>query len=357
MKNIPCIPLLFLALAASLSAQGTSAAGPAASPVPEPLRWVSTAPLIKPMSDESHHLVSIKDPTVVRYGGKWHIYATVANTAGQWNMVYLSFADWPEAGTARQIYLDAVNPGFRGYHCAPQLFYFRPQQKWYLIYQSQPPTYSTSDDITKPERWSQPEFIFPTEPPGTPKLWIDYWVICDDRNAYLFSSGDDGRWYRCQTRLEDFPKGFSAPVVVMQTPHRFDLFEASAVYRLKGTNRYLAIIECIARNGDRYFKSFLADRLDGAWTPLSASEDHPFAGNANVTDAAGVQPWTRDISHGELLRDGYDETLTVDPERLEFLYQGLARATPRDMDYAQLPYQLALLRLTGAPAQNRPDAR
>jgi Glycosyl hydrolase family 62 len=333
---------------ACISAAVTAAPDPSGdishSPIHEPLRWISTGPLIRPVSDKSHQLVSIKDPTIVRYGGKWHIYATVANTAGQWNMVYLSFADWSEAGTAKQFYLDTENPNLRGYHCAPQLFYFRPQKQWYLIYQSQPATYSTTDDITKPETWSKPRFFFPSEPTGAPRLWIDYWVICDSKNAYLFSSGDDGRWYRCQTVLEDFPSGFSAPVVVMETPNRFDLFEAGCVYQLKGTNQYLAFIECIGKNHDRYFKSFLADRLDGAWRPFAATEDNPFAGAVNVSYEAGVKPWTRDISHGELLRDGCDETLTVDPERLQLLYQGLDRATPRDLEYSQLPYQLALLR-------------
>ncbi len=354
-QRLPTHALSILAPACLLFAGTRVAAAP--SPVPEPLRWESTAPLIKPVSDESHRLVSIKDPTVVRYGGKWHVYATVANSEGQWNMVYLNFADWSGAGRARQIYLDAVNPGFRGYHCAPQVFYFRPQKKWYLICQSQPPTYSTTEDIAKPETWSRPAFFFDSEPAGVPKLWIDYWVICDSRNAYLFSSGDDGRWYRCQTRLEDFPKGFSAPVVVLESARRFDLFEASSVYRLKGSGGYLAIIESVAENGDRYFRSFVADQLDGAWTPLAASETSPFAGNANVTYEPGVEPWSRDVSHGELLRDGYDETLTVDPRHLEFLYQGLARATPRNTDYALLPYQLALLRATSAQGAVASEAK
>ena len=46
-----------------------------------------------------------------------------------------------------------------------------------------------------------------------------------------------------------------------------------------------------------------------------------------------AQPaWTRDISHGELLRDGYDETLTIDLAQLRFLYQGVSP------DAAGLPY-------------------
>ncbi len=316
----------------------------AKSPLGEPLRWKSTGPLIKAVSDAKHELVSIKDPTVVRFDGLWHVYATVANTAKEWNMVYLNFKDWSEAGSAKQVYMDTANPNFAAYHCAPQVFNFRPQKKWYLIYQSQPPTYSTTDDLSKPETWTKPSFFFPVEPAGVPKLWIDYWVICDDKNAYMFSSGDDGKWYRCQTKLEDFPKGFSAPVVILDFPDRRDLFEASCVYRLKGTGQYLGIIECIGKNGNRYFKSFIADRLDGEWKPLAATEENPFAGLNNMTYEAGVRPWTRDISHAELVRDGYDETLTLDPANLQLLYQGLEPKTPTDTEYSQLPYMLGLLR-------------
>jgi hypothetical protein len=62
-----------------------------------------------------------------------------------------------------------------------------------------------------------------------------------------------------------------------------------------------------------------------------------------MTYEAGVMPWTRDISHGEMLRDGNDETLTIDPRHLTFLYQGLDQSTPTDMEYSQWPYKLALL--------------
>ncbi len=149
--------------ACALAAMIGTPAAATASPFSEPLKWKSTASLIKPVSDATHKLASIKDPTVVQYGGKWHIYATVANTAGGWNMVYLNFTDWSEAGAAKQVYLDTVNPGLAGYHCAPQIFYFRPQKKWYLIYQSQQPTYSTTDDLSKPETWTRPQnFILPT---------------------------------------------------------------------------------------------------------------------------------------------------------------------------------------------------
>jgi hypothetical protein len=108
------------------------------SPIVAPLKWKSSDVLIEPVSDDTHDIVSVKDPTVVYHNDMWHIYATTANTRGNWSMVYLSFKDWSEAAKAKPYYIDQ-NPGLRGYHCAPQVFYFRPHKKWYLIYQSQHP--------------------------------------------------------------------------------------------------------------------------------------------------------------------------------------------------------------------------
>ena len=51
-----------------------------------PFKWKSSGVVIKPVSDDVHQLVSVKDPTVVYYGDKWHVYATTANTkaTGVW---------------------------------------------------------------------------------------------------------------------------------------------------------------------------------------------------------------------------------------------------------------------------------
>ena len=70
----------------------------------------------------------IKDPTVVYYNGRWHVYATVFNiTSTFYNMVYLNFTDFAQADSAPQYYMDQT-PGLGYYHCAPQLFYFAPQK-------------------------------------------------------------------------------------------------------------------------------------------------------------------------------------------------------------------------------------
>ncbi|MBP7936281.1 MAG: glycoside hydrolase [Phycisphaerae bacterium] len=333
-------PLLAAAPATPVPAASSPAAAQA-GPLAGSFQWKSSGVLIKPVSDETHRLVSVKDPTVVYYAEKWHVFATTANERGQWSMVYLSFKDWSEAPGAKPYYLDA-NPNLRGYHCAPHVFYFRRRKKWYLVFQSQQPQYSTTDDISRPETWSKPEDFFAGKPPGAPRLWIDYWVICDDRHAYLFFTGDNGRLYRSRTKIDDFPKGMSNPEIALEET-RDILFEASMTYRIKGTSTYLTLIEALSP--DRYYRAFTSDRLDGKWTPLPEADTYrkPFAGINNVTFEDGVSPWTKDISHGEVIRDGYDESMTIDMKNLQMLYQG--RDPAIRANYSLLPYRLGLLKL------------
>ncbi len=307
------------------------------------LQWKSTGVLIKPVSDANHTIVSVKDPTVVRYNGLWHIYATVYSTSsGTWSMVYLNFKDWADAPGARLHFIDQ-NPNLKGYHCAPHIFYFTPHRKWYMIFQSQQPQYSTTDDISKPETWTKPTDFFPVKPASAPQLWIDYHLICDDTHAYLFFTGDDGRFYRSRTRIEDFPKGMSDPEIAI-SDSRNNLFEASITYRIKGTQTYLTLIEALSPA--RHYRAWTSDCLDGKWTPVAGAStwEKPFAGIQNVAFEEGATPWTRDISHGEMIRDGYDEKMLLDPDNLQMLYQG--RDPNSGGNYNLLPYQLGLLRAT-----------
>jgi hypothetical protein len=311
-------------------------------PFATPLQWTSSDILIRPISDETHEIVSVKDPTIVRYNDLWHIYATTYSTsAGTWSMVYLNFKDWADAPKAKLTYID-INPNLRGYHCAPNLFYFRPHKKWYLVFQSQQPQYCTTDDITNIKSWTAPQNFFERLPESTPRLPIDYHVICDDTHAYLFFTGDNGRFYRCRTKIEDFPKGMSDPEIAIQDS-RNNLFEASITYKIKGTNTYLTLIEALSPA--RYYRAWTSDSLDGEWTPVPDADtwQKPFAGINNVTFEEGVTPWTRDISHGEMIRDGYDETMTIDPNNLQLLYQGRDPAV--NTKYSLLPYRLGLLSL------------
>ncbi len=56
-------------------------------------------------------------------------------------------------------------------------------------------------------------------------------------------------------------------------------------------------------------------------------------------------PWAHNISHGELIRAGYDETLTVDMANLQFLFQGVTDERKAGKIYGQIPWQLGLLTL------------
>jgi hypothetical protein len=331
----------------------TASAAPAArhpgNPLPSTFHWRSSGVLVSPKPDATHPIVSVKDPTVVFFKNRWNVYVTTANTSGNWSMAYLSFRDWRHASSAPLSFLD-TNPGIgTGFRAAPQLFYFAPQHKWYLVYETGLASYSTATDPTKPQTWSATRNFVDQEPAivtqnkGPNGFWLDFWVICDAVNCYLFSSDDNGHLYRQQTTVRNFPNGFSEPVIALQGA-RFDVFEASNVYKLEGTNKYLLLVEAIGAAGRRYFRSWTADRLNGAWTPLADSEAAPFAGAANVTFPHGTPAWTQDISHGEMLRDGIDQRLTINPCHLRYLYQGEDPAASGE--YSQLPWRLGLITQT-----------
>ena len=98
-------------------------------PFVTPLKWKSTDILIKPISDDTHKIVSIKDPTVVYWNGLWHIYATAYSTSARtWSMVYLNFRDWFEAPKAKLTYID-VNPDLKRVSLCAASVLFYPAQK------------------------------------------------------------------------------------------------------------------------------------------------------------------------------------------------------------------------------------
>jgi endo-1,4-beta-xylanase len=356
-RALPRTPALrALCSAAVLSLAGCSSPDdPAADPasgegcaLAPSLSWSGTGPIMAPPSDATHDLVAVKDPTVVHFQGRWHVFASTVSTAGAYNMAYASFADWSEASSASFYHMDQT-PGFNTYVAAPQLFYFTPGKKWYLVYQSGPPMYSTNDDPSDPTKWTAPAPFFA----GTPAIitangggWLDYWVICDTASCYLFFSSNQGRWYRSKTSIGEFPNGFQEPEVVLQDSNSGRLFEASNVYKLKGRSQYLAIIEAFDQTSSnhRYFRSWIADTLDGPWLPWQASGSFPFAGERNVSFEGTA--WTQDISHGEAIRAGHDEKLELEACNLRYLFQGTDPLAPTGGDYNKIPWHLGLLTQT-----------
>jgi hypothetical protein len=320
---------------------------PPAGGLPSSFRWSSSGVLISPKSDATHAVAGIKDPSVVYYNGRYHVFASVANSAG-YNLVYLNFTDWSQAASATHYYLDRTPIG-TGYRAAPQVFYFAPQNLWYLVYQTGNASYSTNPDISNPNGWSAPRNFYS----GMPDIirqnigsgyWVDMWVICDSANCYLFSSDDNGHLYRSQTSLASFPNGFTNTVIAMQDSNRNNLFEASNVYKVSGRNQYLLIVEAIGSDGRRWFRSWTAGSITGPFTALAATESNPFARSNNVTFSGTA--WTRDISHGEMVRTAVDQTLTISPCTMRYLYQGLDPNAGGD--YNSLPWRLGLLTQTNS---------
>lgn len=306
-----------------------------------PHAWEMSVPLLTPEQRKSDVAHAVKDPSVVYYEGTWYVFMTI-KCKGYTIMETCSFTEWAEADRAPRTVLKLFDGD---YYCAPQVFFFRPHRMWYLIYQLGMPgrkfmhvAYSTTKTISDPKSWSRPQWVFPDEASDGRKVGgLDYWMICDEEKAYFFYTSLDGRMWRMWTTRDEFPHGFRDCQLALKA----DVFEASHTYRLKDQDKYLTIIEANS-GGKRHFKAYLADRLDGEWRPLADSWQRPFAGELNVGSATGVELWADNISHGELIREGFDESLTVDPAALKLLFQGAWEEDKKD-GYGAIPWRIGIL--------------
>ena len=313
-----------------------------------PEMWEYSAPLISPETRDRDPSRAQKDPSVVFYDGKWHVFMTV-KLPGRSAIEYCSFDTWENANAASRTILRVSDSD---YYCAPQVVYFRPHKKWYLVYQAGMPgsdkmwvAYSTTADISDPGSWTKAKPMLDGGKEDPRKVGgLDYWIVCDEQRAYLFLTSLDGRMWRLWTSLAEFPQNFRDCKLALQAK----IFEASHTYRIKGLNQYLTIIE---ENGRRYYKAYLADRLDGEWTPVADTPERPFAGWNNIRPAAGVEPWTDNVSHGELIREGCDETMTIDPARLRFVFQGMWDKHKTGKKYGQFQWRIGMLTPVSGAAQ------
>ncbi|MFB3829411.1 MAG: non-reducing end alpha-L-arabinofuranosidase family hydrolase [Bryobacteraceae bacterium] len=288
-------------------------------------RWYAPPPLFLPGPAGTFDETAVKDPSIVYAGGKWRLFYT-ARGQGEYTLGYAAAANLEELRDARRFQLK-----FTGYAAAPQVFYFEPQKKWYLIFQTRDsnyqPVYSTTQNMDAPESWSAPRPLVAKQDSGK---WIDFWVICDETRAYLFYTRNQRDLYVTATALGDFPAGWGAARLVWSGLH-----EAVHVYKVEGEPRYVLLGENNVE-GVRSFSLLTAPRLEGDWK-LEESE-FAFAGQLQF---AGER-WTGDVSHGELLRSGYDQKLEVKPGRMRFLIQGAAPGAPKE-DYPSIPWRLGIL--------------
>ncbi len=306
-----------------------------------PRQWEYSAPLIQPEDRDQNRSYAQKDPTVVFHDERWHVFMTI-KLPSRSVIEHCSFENWQQANSAERTILSVSDSD---YYCAPQVFWFEPHQLWYLIYQVGMPNtkkmwvaYSTTKTIDDPTSWTKAKPILDggADDPRTVG-GLDYWIICDDQRAYLFFTSLNGKMWRLSADIKEFPYGFANCKLALQA----DIFEASHTYRLKDRNQYFTIIE---ENGQRYMKAYVADRLDGDWHPIADTFKHPFASAANTKPQKGVNAWTDNISHGELIRDSNDQTLTVDPDNLQLMFQGLLQKEKHGRNYGQYPWRIGLLK-------------
>ena len=315
-------------------------------------RWRVSQPILavskNHLPESKQPWIAVKDPSVVRFDQKWHLFCTLRKRKtgqGRIRIGYCQFSDWSDAANADWQVLDLT----MDYHGAPQIFFFEPHEKWYLIYQAADnsrglkygPCYSTTSTIDDAESWTKPAPLYVV--PKDQKAGLDYWVICDDTHAHLLFTSLDGRMWHSKTKVNEFPdRGWTPQTVVLKA----DIFEASHTYKLLGTDQYVTLVE--AQNGKRrYFKLFTASQLSGPWHPLAASRDQPGVSVRNVVNQN--ESWASSYSHGEFIRDGYDQRLEVDPNSLRLLFQGANDREYQKGGYGEITWRLGLLDLVKTP--------
>jgi hypothetical protein len=276
--------------------------------------------------------VAVKDPSVVFFGGRWHVFYT-ARGRGDYATGYVSAGTLEGLRDAPRHELTQIRGKASRYACAPQVFFFEPQGLWYLICQTRDsnyqPVYSTTRTIEKPESWTAPK---PLVEKTDKAKWIDFWIICDETTAYLFYTRAHRHVTVRTAPIAQFPEGWGQGRVAFGGVH-----EAVHIYKVKDRDAYHMLFE-LNRGGVRSFGLARAPQLTGPWEKVTDA----YATADQLRCETGPR-WTDVVSHGEMIRSGFDQRLEYDADDPAILIQG-RRGTTNDGPYQDLSWKLGLIR-------------
>ena len=313
-----------------LSAPAQSAEKPA---------WLVGPPVFRPGPPGAFDQTAVKDPTIVFFEGRWHLFYT-ARGKNEYVTGYVSAPELSRLQTAQRHELKQIRGRTGRYACAPQVFFFRPQKRWYLVYQTRDanyqPVFSTTTSIGKPQSWSAPAPLVKRDDGAK---WIDFWIICDETTAYLFYTRAHRDVYVRTTPLAKFPSGWGTGEQVFSGVH-----EAVHIYRVKrgvkggvkGRREYHMFYE-LSRDG-RSLGLAKAESLAGPWQKVTDE----YATGGQLRHSKSAAKWTEMVSHVEFLRSGYDQLLEYDSAAPRILIQGLLKSDYKG-PYPSLPWKLGMI--------------
>ena len=287
-------------------------------------RWNVSAPFFSARIDHSLDNVAVKDPSIVYYQGKYHLFYTAKSKTNSGNKTrFRTGCAYASAGT-----LDKLNDAKR-------------------------------INIENVYGWSEAKEINTGK--SDDGFWIDFWVICNEHHAYLFYSGQNGSLFRLDCPLNTFPEGFSKsqPKIALSQQDAdnsgsWKMFEAAHIYYVKKENRYLALLEGAyqhpVRTGDvdsrnRFIFGMTADSLNGKWERIEFEKDEFLAEAKNLFSEDGSRSHYTQVSHPELIRSGFNQKLEIENFDLTMVFQSFdGSEIPDSYHYNELPWELALMK-------------
>ncbi|MEN8155623.1 MAG: non-reducing end alpha-L-arabinofuranosidase family hydrolase [Bacteroidota bacterium] len=335
--------------------------------------WTVTEPVLEAGKPGNFDEISVKDPTIVYFNGKYHLFYTSKATYETRDRMphlsrngsglgYVSASTLKELKNAQRHDMGSITGSVI---VAPQVFYFEPQQLWYIVAHTLVggghdlmPIYLTNPDIEDIHGWSAPQEL------KTRKInngfWIDFWVICNEEKAHLFYTDHEGSLFRFECPLEEFPQGFAnkkeETVLTIRgetSTGRWRMHEASHIYYVKEHDCYLNLMESVyphptvkyywdSRN--RFLFGMVAEKLEGPWTRIEPGLNEFLGDPANLFMEDGSKAVYDQVSHPELIRSGYDQHLEIENFNLQLLFQAFdADTIGTKYDYNYLPWKLMIM--------------